>query len=171
MSSTGSVTRLLDQLKQGERDHAQELWERYFRRLVGLARQKLGTLPRHAGVDGEDVALSAFCQLFSWFGLVFGDGLFREKFVVDLDEIVWEAVRSQPGIALATSRRRSRRFQFGAATLTSRCCSAILPESSLPRHRSNFRWAGKRAMATICADVRSGPATAQGEMAASGTQP
>jgi DNA-directed RNA polymerase specialized sigma24 family protein len=35
------------------------LWERYFRRLVGLARQKLQGRPRRAA-DEEDVALSAF---------------------------------------------------------------------------------------------------------------
>ena len=64
MLSTGSITQMLDQLKQGEQDNAQELWERYFRRLVGLARKKLGTLPRYAPVDGEDVALSAFASFF-----------------------------------------------------------------------------------------------------------
>src|SRR5262249_27742204 len=35
------------------------LWERYFRRLVGLARERLRGLPR-AAADEEDVALSAF---------------------------------------------------------------------------------------------------------------
>jgi len=35
------------------------LWERYFARLVGLARQKLRSTPRRAA-DEEDVALSAF---------------------------------------------------------------------------------------------------------------
>jgi RNA polymerase sigma factor (sigma-70 family) len=59
MSFHGSVTRLFNQLQQGERASAQELWDRYFRRLVGLARKKLGNLPRRA-VDEEDVALSAF---------------------------------------------------------------------------------------------------------------
>jgi DNA-directed RNA polymerase specialized sigma24 family protein len=40
------------------------LWERYFRRLVTLARSNLGALPRRVA-DEEDVALSAFhsfCQ-------------------------------------------------------------------------------------------------------------
>ncbi len=59
MSSTGSITRLFNQLQQGERDTAQALWERYFHRLIGLARKKLGDFPRRA-VDEEDVALSAF---------------------------------------------------------------------------------------------------------------
>src|SRR6476659_598655 len=59
MSSVGSITLLFNRLQQGERETAQELWERYFRRLIGLARKKLGDLPRRAD-DEEDVALSAF---------------------------------------------------------------------------------------------------------------
>jgi DNA-directed RNA polymerase specialized sigma24 family protein len=59
MTSKGSVTRWLDQLKAGDPQAAQRLWERYFRRLVGLARTKLRGAPRRAA-DEEDVALSAF---------------------------------------------------------------------------------------------------------------
>ena len=54
-----SVTQWIDRLKAGDPDAAQELWERYFRRLVGLARKKLRAAPRRAA-DEEDVALSAF---------------------------------------------------------------------------------------------------------------
>ena len=48
MSSDGSITRLVNQFQVGNRVVAQQLWERYFHRLVGLARQKLGGLPRGA---------------------------------------------------------------------------------------------------------------------------
>jgi RNA polymerase sigma factor (sigma-70 family) len=59
MSSTGSVTALVEQLQAGNHEAAQALWERYFPRLVGLARKRLqGTSRRVA--DEEDVALSAF---------------------------------------------------------------------------------------------------------------
>jgi DNA-directed RNA polymerase specialized sigma24 family protein len=59
MSSSGSVTHWVGRLQAGERDAAQQLWERYFVRLVGLARKRLqGLRPRAA--DEEDVALSAF---------------------------------------------------------------------------------------------------------------
>src|SRR2546423_9130439 len=54
-----SVTQWIDRLKAGDPDAAQKLWERYFRRLVGLARKKLRAAPRRAA-DEEDVALSAF---------------------------------------------------------------------------------------------------------------
>ncbi len=59
MSSAGSITRLLNQLQQGDRDIVQQLWELYFGRLVRLARKKLGNVPR-AAVNEEDVAISAF---------------------------------------------------------------------------------------------------------------
>ena len=59
MSSDGSVTRWLGQLQAGDPAAAQELWQRYFQRLVALARQKLQGAPRRAA-DEEDVALSAF---------------------------------------------------------------------------------------------------------------
>lgn len=59
MSSVGSITRLFNQLQQGERANVQQLWQLYFGRLVGLARKKLAGLPRRLA-DEEDVALSAF---------------------------------------------------------------------------------------------------------------
>jgi DNA-directed RNA polymerase specialized sigma24 family protein len=59
MTAEGSVTHWLGLLKAGDATAAQKLWERYFQRLVALARQKLwGQRPRSA--DEEDVALSAF---------------------------------------------------------------------------------------------------------------
>ncbi len=57
--SSGSVTFWLRQVKAGDDRAAQELWQRYFHRLVGLARKRLGQFPRRAA-DEEDVALSAF---------------------------------------------------------------------------------------------------------------
>jgi DNA-directed RNA polymerase specialized sigma24 family protein len=59
MMAPGSVTHWIRELRAGDPAAAQKLWERYFGRLVGLARQKLRTLPRRAA-DEEDVALSAF---------------------------------------------------------------------------------------------------------------
>ncbi len=59
MSSDGSVTRWVDELQAGDPAAAQQLWERYFHRLVGLARKKLHGAPRRVA-DEEDVALSAF---------------------------------------------------------------------------------------------------------------
>jgi DNA-directed RNA polymerase specialized sigma24 family protein len=63
MADDGSVTRLLGQIRAGGPDAAPGLWERYFRRLVGLARQKLQGAPQRAA-DAEDVALSAFDSFY-----------------------------------------------------------------------------------------------------------
>ena len=61
MPSGGSVSRLLDGLGVGDESAVQQLWQRYFHRLVALARQKLQSAPRRVG-DEEDVALSAFAS-------------------------------------------------------------------------------------------------------------
>jgi RNA polymerase sigma factor (sigma-70 family) len=59
MSPDGSVTRWLALLPGGDATAIQQLWERYFHRLVRLARKRLRNAPRRVS-DEEDVALSAF---------------------------------------------------------------------------------------------------------------
>src|SRR5262249_670181 len=54
---TESVSVWLDRLRAGDPAAAQRLWDRYFERLVGLARGKLAARFRRAA-DEEDVALS-----------------------------------------------------------------------------------------------------------------
>lgn len=65
LPNKSSITTWVQQLREGDKDlPVQKLWERYFQRLVGLARVKLGNRPRRVA-DEEDVALSAFnsfCQ-------------------------------------------------------------------------------------------------------------
>jgi DNA-directed RNA polymerase specialized sigma24 family protein len=63
MSAEGSVTLCLAMLKRGDRAAADELWGRYFHRLVGLARSRLRAAPRRSA-DEEDVALSAFDSFY-----------------------------------------------------------------------------------------------------------
>ena len=58
-SHDDSVTSWITRLQAGDHAAAQPLWERYFGRLVGLARARLQGAPRRAA-DEEDVALSAF---------------------------------------------------------------------------------------------------------------
>ena len=59
MAASGSVTHWIQALRGGDPDAAQKLWERYFPRLVGLARKRLQGARRRVE-DEEDVALSAF---------------------------------------------------------------------------------------------------------------
>jgi DNA-directed RNA polymerase specialized sigma24 family protein len=61
MALSRTVTHWIGQLRAGDQVAAQHLWEGYFRRLVGLARGKLQSLPCRAA-DEEDVALSAFAS-------------------------------------------------------------------------------------------------------------
>ncbi|MBN2578131.1 MAG: RNA polymerase subunit sigma-70 [Pirellulales bacterium] len=54
-----SVSDWLGRLKAGDPAAAEQLWERYFPRLMRLAQRRLETAPRRAA-DEEDAALSAF---------------------------------------------------------------------------------------------------------------
>ncbi|MFO0841904.1 MAG: ECF-type sigma factor [Gemmataceae bacterium] len=59
MASFGSVTALVERLKAGDHDAARVLWQRYYPRLVALARRRLQGGARRVA-DEEDAALSAF---------------------------------------------------------------------------------------------------------------
>jgi DNA-directed RNA polymerase specialized sigma24 family protein len=59
MPADAPVTVWLDRLRAGDSAALQPLWDRYFHRLVGLARARLRTAPKRVA-DEEDVALSAF---------------------------------------------------------------------------------------------------------------
>jgi RNA polymerase sigma factor (sigma-70 family) len=59
MSPDGSVTTWIKALNEHKDEVAQNLWERYFPRMVELARNKLRAAVSRAA-DEEDVALSAF---------------------------------------------------------------------------------------------------------------
>jgi DNA-directed RNA polymerase specialized sigma24 family protein len=62
MSTTDppSVTKFLNDYKAGDSSAFSALWKRYFFRLVAVARRRLQHQRRLAGVDEEDIALSAF---------------------------------------------------------------------------------------------------------------
>jgi DNA-directed RNA polymerase specialized sigma24 family protein len=59
MDAPGSVTVWIAELKAGDAEAAQRIWQGYFERLVQLARARLLGRPR-ASADEEDAALSAF---------------------------------------------------------------------------------------------------------------
>jgi DNA-directed RNA polymerase specialized sigma24 family protein len=60
MAPDGSVTHWIARLQAGDEEAARLLWERYFGRLVGLARKRLQASPFRS--HEEDVALSAFAS-------------------------------------------------------------------------------------------------------------
>jgi DNA-directed RNA polymerase specialized sigma24 family protein len=62
MSENQSVTGWIESLKEGDEAAAQSLWQRYFQRLAGLARQRLGAGQRRVQ-DEDDIAISVFKSL------------------------------------------------------------------------------------------------------------
>jgi RNA polymerase sigma factor (sigma-70 family) len=60
---THSVTRMIERLKAADGDAAQFLWERYFTRLLPLARARLKSAPDRS-TDEEDLLVSVFDLFF-----------------------------------------------------------------------------------------------------------
>lgn len=56
---SGSITQWLLQLRSGDRQAAQPIWDKYFTRLVRVARMHLVGSPKRV-VDEEDVVINAF---------------------------------------------------------------------------------------------------------------
>ena len=120
-ASSTSVTQWIDRLKAGDPDAAQKLWERYFRRLVGLARKKLRAAPRRAA-DEEDVALSAFDS--------FCRGVEKERFPQLHDRLdLWQL------LVLLTARKASDLAQHERRQ--KRGGGAVLDEAALPVPRDS----------------------------------
>jgi DNA-directed RNA polymerase specialized sigma24 family protein len=115
MSATGSVTNWIAQLKAGDADAAQPLWERYFSRMVALARKQLQGV-RLAVADEQDVALSAFDS--------FCQGAMRGKFpqLTDRDDL-WRllvVITARKAIDLREWQGRKKRQVLGESALPCR---------------------------------------------------
>src|SRR5262245_47591737 len=116
MSSEGSVTRWITALKAGDAAAAQPLWERYHRRLVALAREKLRSARRREA-DEEDVVQNAFHSFFQ--GVARGrfpqlndrDNLWRLLVVITarkaLDQLAHEHSKRQGGGTISGPSRIS----------------------------------------------------------------
>jgi DNA-directed RNA polymerase specialized sigma24 family protein len=101
----------LHQLQKGDVDRSvQKLWERYFQRLMGLARLKMRDLPRRVA-DEEDVALSAFDSFFQ--------GVARGRFpqLHDRHDLWRILVVITARKALYLSRRHNTKKHGGKVTL------------------------------------------------------
>lgn len=104
MSPEDSVTEWFLQLQAGDSRAAQQLWERYFERIVALARDRLRALPGRIA-DEEDVALCAFDS--------FCRDAQRGRFpdVTDRQDL-WKlllTITAQKGIDLARRERAAKR--------------------------------------------------------------
>ena len=109
----GSVSRWLGDLKAGDPGAAQPLWERYFARLVGLARTRLRAGRRGAAHDEEDAALSAFHS--------FCEGAAKGRFpnLADRDDLWRLLVVITARKAGAHAEREARQKRGGGRVVTS----------------------------------------------------
>ena len=104
----GSITGWIAGMKAGDLAAAQPLWERYFARMVDLARARLrASRGRDAGSDEEDPALSAFNSLCV--------GLAKGRFpqLADRDDLWGLLVVITTRKVQAQARRRLRQKRGG----------------------------------------------------------
>ena len=104
----GSITHRIDALRAGDPAAVQLLWERYFDRLVRLARTRLRATGRASAVaDEEDAVLSAFDS--------FCDGAVRGRFpqLTDRDDLWRLLVVITSRKVQAMDRREGRRKRGG----------------------------------------------------------
>lgn len=101
-----SVTRWIEQVKEGSETAAAQLWNHFYARLVALARRKLGETPRRVA-DEEDVVLSAFESFFSRAQ----DGRFPR--LHDRDDL-WQLLVKITERKAFNERRRQLRIKRGA---------------------------------------------------------
>src|SRR5208282_4065785 len=104
----GSITGWLGNLKDGDQAAAQPLWERYFSRLVVVARGKLKRARRTtADEDEEDAALSAFNSFCA------GAAQGRFPKLADRDELWRLLVVITARKAMAQAQRQGRKKRGG----------------------------------------------------------
>jgi DNA-directed RNA polymerase specialized sigma24 family protein len=104
----GSITRWIAGVKGGDAAAAQSLWERYFARMVDLARARLrASRGRDAASDEEDAALSAFDSLCA--------GLAQRRFpqLADRDDLWRLLVVITTRKVQAQARRQHRQKRGG----------------------------------------------------------
>jgi DNA-directed RNA polymerase specialized sigma24 family protein len=101
----GSITHWIGALKSGNMSVAQQLWERYYVRLLALARTRLRRL--EAAADEEDAALSAFNALCT--------GAIKGRFpnLQDRNDL-WRLLVTLTARKSANQMRREQRQKRGA---------------------------------------------------------
>jgi DNA-directed RNA polymerase specialized sigma24 family protein len=106
---TGSISDWLDAYRQGDRDAAQQLWNRYYAQLVRQALRGLRGAPRRLR-DEEDIALSAFNS----FCLAVEAGRFPNLF--DRSDLwrILVAITAKKALNERRYQRAKKRFWFDA---------------------------------------------------------
>ena len=108
MTSDGSITHWIREIQEGNQQVAQELWERYFAKLVQLARMELRGAKRQMA-DEEDVAISVFDS----FCRAAENGRFPD--LADRDSL-WRLLVRMTARKSVDLRRRETRLRRGGKT-------------------------------------------------------
>jgi RNA polymerase sigma factor (sigma-70 family) len=117
MLEYGSISCWIEKLKAGDQHAAQKLWERYCRRLVGLARKKLGDSPR--GVKDEDDVVQS---VFKSFCLRTADGQFPD--LRDRDSL-WPLLAIITARKAANQRLHERRAKRGGGRIARQLLASV----------------------------------------------
>src|SRR4051812_29407487 len=147
MRSEDSITRWLQQLKDGDREAARQLWEQYRQRLVSLARDRLHDVRRGAA-DEEDVALGAFDS--------FHRGVQAARFprLDDRDDL-WRVLvvitvrKALPRRAAETRARRGGRLRRNFSELTPAELTAVCAVEPGPELAAQFADETRRMMVEL----------------------
>jgi RNA polymerase sigma factor (sigma-70 family) len=121
MLSVDPITLWIAKLKDGEDEVVPDLLERYFQRLVHLARARLRGRPGLAACD-EDVALSAFKSL------CLGAEAGRFPRLNDRDDLWRLLALLTVRKSIDLQRRRKREYFFGEGELEELLCEEPTPE-------------------------------------------
>lgn len=117
MSNEESVSEWFMQLKAGEAEAAQKLWERYSQELIRLARKRLNGIPR-AALDEEDIALSVFSRICN----AAANGRFSD--MRTRDDLWWLLMRVTKHKAIDYIRREMADKRGGGRVKLARDCEA-----------------------------------------------
>ena len=93
-----TVVDWVNRLQAGDQEAAAEIWDAYYRRLIGLARARMDQLPKRTA-DEEDIVLNAFDSFFR--------GVEKNRFVdlTDRDSL-WRV------LAMLTARKVAREIEY-----------------------------------------------------------
>lgn len=140
MNIQQTVTLWINQLRTGDEAAAQQLWARYFERMVRLAHQRLGEA-KHGLADEEDVALSAFNS----FCLGVKQGRFPQ--LMDRDGL-WPllvAITAHKSVDLIRHENRQKRGGAGSPNAEAPKRPEVVSLSEILSREPNPEFAGEMA--------------------------
>lgn len=157
MSAKNSVSQWLETLKAGEKGDIDRLWDRYFRRLVQLARTRLPDQGRRA-FDEEDIALSAFHSFCERVGqgqfprLEDRDDLWRVLFTITTRKVLL-SLRRQSRQKRGGGRVLGESVLDGSGDVGTPGIAAFLGREPTPEDAAEFAEQYERLLASLGDDV------------------